>query len=81
VKHASERTWLARVKSGKAYVLLHLMPVYAFPELFDGSSRDVKNRMQGKSRFNTTRPDPAPFNEVGTLFEQATDLSSGETDR
>jgi hypothetical protein len=45
------------VRIGKRYVSYHLMPVYAFPELLDGASPRLRQRMQGKSCFNFTRLD------------------------
>ena len=61
--------WFAGVKTGKSYVSLHLMPVYAFPELLATVSPVLRKRMQGKSCFNFTRPDPILFKEVGKLVD------------
>jgi|SRR5688572_5669140 len=44
--------YFAGVRTGKAYVSFHLMPVYACPELLEGMSPELKKRMQGKSCFN-----------------------------
>ena len=55
------------VKIGKRYVSFHLMPVYVHPELLDGISPELRQRMQGKSCFNFTRPDDALFAELGSL--------------
>ena len=61
--------WFAGVKTGKAYVSFHLMAVYIFPDLLEGVSPDLRKRMQGKSCFNFTKPDPALFKEVAKLTE------------
>ena len=59
--------WFAGVRTGKAYVSFHLMPVYAFPDLLEGVSPGLRKRMQGKSCFNFNKPDPTLFKEVAKL--------------
>jgi hypothetical protein len=59
--------WFGSVKTGKAYVSYHLMAVYAFPDLLDAASSDLKKRMQGKSCFNFRTPDPKLFKELDRL--------------
>ena len=61
--------WFAGVKTGKTYVSFHLMAVYVFPDLLKDVSPHLKKRMQGKSCFNFTKPDPALLKEVATLTE------------
>jgi hypothetical protein len=61
------RMYFGGVRKGKAYVSFHLMPVYAFPELTEKISPDLKKRMQGKSCFNFTAPDEKLFNELRKL--------------
>ena len=51
----------------KSYVAFHLMPVYAFPELLDGISPELKRRMQGKSCFNFKAVDRNLFKELEAL--------------
>jgi hypothetical protein len=51
----------------KNYVSFHLMPVYAGPALLKGMSPELKRRMQGKSCFNFTAPDPKLFAELSRL--------------
>jgi hypothetical protein len=58
--------WLGGVQIKKNYVSYHLMPVYAFPDLLDGLSPELKKRMQGKSCFNLT-VDRVLFKELGAL--------------
>jgi hypothetical protein len=55
------------VISGRAYVSFHLMPLYWDPSLLARISPALKKRMQGKSCFNFTSPDPVLFRELGKL--------------
>jgi hypothetical protein len=55
------------VISGRAYVSFHLMPLYWDPSLLEKISPQLKKRMQGKSCFNFTTPDPVLFRELGKL--------------
>jgi len=59
--------WFGGVQIKKNYVSYHLMPVYAFPDLLDGLSPELKKRMQGKSCFNFKTVDKTLFKELGTL--------------
>jgi hypothetical protein len=59
--------FVAAVRDGKAYASFHLMPVYAFPDLLDSVSPELRRRMQGKSCFNFTRPDEGLFRELEAL--------------
>jgi hypothetical protein len=55
------------VQMKKAYVSYHLMPVYAKPELLEGLSPALKQRMQGKSCFNFAEVDKPLFKELAAL--------------
>jgi hypothetical protein len=55
------------VRTGKAYVSFHLMPVYASSELVNAISPELKKRMQGKSCFNFKTPDEKLFKELAKL--------------
>ncbi len=55
------------VRLGKNYVSFHLMPIYTNPELLSRISDALRRRMQGKSCFNFTRPDPELFAELEKL--------------
>jgi hypothetical protein len=55
------------VISGKAYVSFHLMPLYWDPTLRKKVSVKLQQRMQGKSCFNFSAPDPALFRELTKL--------------
>ena len=57
----------AWVAVGKGYVSFHHMGVYARPDLLQGVSKELKARIQGKSCFNFTSPDPALFAELEQL--------------
>ena len=61
------RLFFGGVRIGKAYVSFHLMPVYAFPELLERVSPELKRRMQGKSCFNFSSPDEKLFRELAKL--------------
>jgi hypothetical protein len=61
------RLYFGGVRRGKAYVSFHLMPVYAWPEISEKISPDLKKRMQGKSCFNFKAPDEKLFNELRKL--------------
>jgi len=49
------------------------MPVYMFPELLAGISKELKQRMQGKSCFNFKAEDPVLFRELAGLTERGFD--------
>ena len=55
--HPRQPMWFGGVRSGKAYVSYHLMPVYSHPALLEAISPALRRRMQGKSCFNFKAPD------------------------
>jgi tripartite-type tricarboxylate transporter receptor subunit TctC len=59
--------FVAAARDGKAYASFHLMPVYAFPEMLDSVSPELKKRMQGKSCFNFSLVDEPLFTELEGL--------------
>ena len=65
-----EAMWFGRVQPRKAYVAVHLMPVYSHPELLDGLSPALKKRMQGKSCFNFAKTEPEVFEELEALVRR-----------
>jgi hypothetical protein len=65
-----KEVWFGGVQIKKNYVSYHLMPVYAFPELLDGLSPELKKRMQGRSCFNFKTADKALFKKLGTLTKK-----------
>ena len=53
------------IRVGKAYVSLHLLPVYMNPALGDAISPALRKRMQGKACFNfKDDPEPALVTEL-----------------
>ena len=58
------------VQVKKRYVSYHLMPVYAWPDLLDDLSPDLRRRMQGKSCFNFTKIDDATVAAIADLTRQ-----------
>ncbi len=63
--------WFGAVTMGKAYVSYHLIAVYAFPDLLDGVSAELKKRMRGKSCFNFKEVDEKVFKELAVLTEKS----------
>jgi hypothetical protein len=59
--------YVAGTRRGKRYVSFYLMPVYAFPDLRDSLSPELRRRMQGKSCFNFTTVDEGLFAELGEV--------------
>jgi pyridoxal biosynthesis lyase PdxS len=59
--------FLAAVRNGKAYASFHLMTVYAYPDMLDEISPELRRRMQGKSCFNFSRVDETLFAELASL--------------
>lgn len=66
-------TFFGATRIMKSYVSYYLMPVYVFPELLEGLSPELKKRMQGKSCFNFSAPDPALFAELAALTDRGFD--------
>ena len=62
-----QRLFFGAVRTGKAYVSFHLMPVYASEALQKTISPELKKRMQGKSCFNFKTPDEKLFKELGKV--------------
>lgn len=63
----NEPAWFGMVQIKKAYVSYHLVPVYAQPALLDGTSPELRKRMQGKSCFNFKKVEAHLFAELATL--------------
>jgi len=67
-QHKGQPLFFGAVKTGKAYVSLHLMPIYMCPDLNQRISPDLKKRMQGKACFNfRTTPEPKIVEELHQL--------------
>lgn len=65
-----KEVWFGAVQTRKNYVSYHLMPVYAFPDLLDGLSPELKKRMQGKACFNFKAVDERLFRELARLTDR-----------
>jgi hypothetical protein len=59
--------WFGMVRSGKAYVSFHLLPLYMNHTLQAKVPPELKRRMQGKACFNFKAADPAQLEELATL--------------
>lgn len=51
----------------KNYVSFYLMPVYMYPDLLEGTSEGLRQRMQGKSCFNFTKYDRPLIRDLAML--------------
>jgi hypothetical protein len=67
---AGRPLFVAAVQIRKNYVSYHFIPVYAMPDLLDGLSPALRQRMQGKSCFNFTTIDPAHVKELSALTKK-----------
>lgn len=72
------RVCFGAVRRGKAYVSYYLMPVYAYPELLDAMSPELKKRMQGKSCFNFKEVNERLFRELAKVTKAAAARFSGK---
>jgi hypothetical protein len=71
-QHKGQPLYFGSVRLGKAYVSLHLMPLYMCPVLTESISPALKKRMQGKTCFNfKDDPDPALIAELKQLTADA----------
>jgi hypothetical protein len=59
------------VQIKKNYVSYYLFPVYMYPDLMDGVSESLKQRMQGKSCFNFKSMDEAQMAELAALTQRS----------
>jgi hypothetical protein len=58
-QHKGQPLYFGSIRIGKAYVSLHLLPLYMCPTLTKAISPALKKRMQGKACFNF-KNDPEP---------------------
>ena len=70
-------TWFGAVRSGKRYVSIYLMPVYADPSLMDGASNELRKRMQGKSCFNFSKVDEPLIGVLEALVKAGYERTAG----
>ena len=77
----TERMWFGAAARKKAYVSVHLMPVYSHPSLLADISPALKKRQQGKSCFNLKSPDPTLLAELEALTRKAAALYAQPFDK
>jgi len=71
-QHKGQPMWFGAIRTGKAYVSFHLMPLYMSAPLIDAVPPSLKSRMQGKTCFNfKTKPDSGVLNDLKTLTGEA----------
>jgi hypothetical protein len=70
VEKYKKEVFFGAVQIKKNYVSFHLFPVYVYPQLLEGMSKDLKKRMQGKSCFNFKSIDDTLFAELEGLTEK-----------
>ena len=63
--------WFGAVKTGESAVSFHLMPVASHGGLLSDVSEDLRERMEGKGRFNFTADtlSPALVEELSALVD------------
>ncbi len=66
-QHKGQPLFFSAVKTGKAYVSYHLLPLYMCPALNDGMLPALKKRMQGKACFNFTEVNAPLLRELKAL--------------
>ena len=68
-QHKGQPMFFCAVKTGKAYVSFHLLPIYMNPALAKLISPALKTRMQGKACFNfKTVPEKALLKDMNNLI-------------
>jgi hypothetical protein len=71
-QHKGQPMYFGSVRLGKAYVSVHLMPLYMSPVLVKTISPVLKKRMQGKTCFNfKTDPEPELIAALTLLTDAA----------
>ena len=71
-QHKGQPMWFGEVKVGKAYVSLHLLPIYMNPALNAAISPALKKRMQGLACFNFKNPpDAEQLADLNRLIDAA----------
>ncbi len=69
-QHKGQPMFFGSVRQGKAYVSLHLLPLYMNPALTERISPALKKRMQGKACFNFKQPpEPELIAELKQLIQ------------
>ena len=68
------RGYFAGIRVGKRYVSYYLMAVYAFPDLVETMSPQLRRRMQGKACLNFTHVDEALMTELADVTARGAQL-------
>jgi hypothetical protein len=69
-QHKGQPMYFGSVRTGKAYVSFHLMPLYMCPTVARSVSPALKKRMQGKTCFNfRARPEPEQIADLKKVVE------------
>src|SRR5262245_29687360 len=69
-QHKGQPMWFGAVRKGKAYVSIHLMPLYMNDAIARSVSPELRERMQGKTCFNFKAPPVAALlEELARLTE------------
>jgi hypothetical protein len=69
--HNKKPVWFGGLSIKKNYVSVHFLPVYAFPELLDDLSTELKKHNHGKGCFNfKTVPQAAIVDELIALSDK-----------
>ena len=77
-QHKGQPLFFGAVKIGKAYVSVHLLPLYMCPKLTQTISPALKKRMQGKACFNFKAvPDKLLLAELDQLAQTCLEDWSG----
>ena len=78
-QHKGHPLEFGAVRSGKAYVSFHLMPLYMSATLNQAITPELKKRMQGKTCFNfKTDPPPGLVRELEELTAAALNQWAGQ---
>ncbi|HEY3440450.1 MAG TPA: hypothetical protein VGK29_06855 [Paludibaculum sp.] len=78
-QHKGQPLFFASARTGKAYVSLHLLPLYMCPKLTDTISPALKKRMQGKACFNfKAAPEASLVAELKQLMALCLETWSGK---
>jgi hypothetical protein len=78
-QHKGHPLFFASVRTGRAYVSLHLLPLYMCPKLTGTISPALKKRMQGKACFNfKAAPEASLRAELEQLIAASLEAWSGK---
>jgi hypothetical protein len=70
-RSSPKKQMFGAVQVKKNYTSFHLFPVYTNPSLLDNLSKELLNRMHGKSCFNFKTAQQVPVAELNNLVSRA----------